>query len=168
MITKLSILSLSLALGLAGLAAGCSAGTETSPDGGGTVQATFTSLYGDYLSNCGHCHAPSAPGRTSDIEQSLDFTTRATALTSLRGSATGLVGNHTGCNGVPFLASTPGKSLLLAVLDQPTRQAIDLSPGHPDCDIDMISDETVKVGSPPSTEFVAALKMWISDGALDN
>ena len=168
MISYLSILPLSLAIGLAGLAAGCSAATDMNPDGGGTVQASFTSLYGDYLSNCGHCHAPSAPGRTSDIEQSLDFTSKTTALTSLRGTATGLVGNHTGCNGVPFLASTPGKALLVAVIDQPTRQTIDLSPGHPGCDIDMITDATVKVGSQPSTAFVAALKMWISDGALDN
>jgi hypothetical protein len=138
------------------------------PDGGGTVEATFTSLYGDYLSNCKRCHAPLGPGRTTDIEQSLDFTTRATALTSLRGTATGLVGNHSGCNGVPFLASMPAKSLLVAVIDQPTRQAIDLSPGHPDCDIDMITDATVKVGSQPSTAFVAALKTWISNGAMDN
>ena len=171
MMTKHSILSFFLTIGLAGLAglaAGCPATTEMNPDSGGTVEATFTSLYGDYLSSCKRCHAPSAPGRTSDIEQSLDFTSRATALTSLRGAATGLTGNHTGCNGVPFLASTAAKSLLLAVIDQPTRQAIDLSPGHPDCDIDMITDATVKVGSQPSTAFVAALKTWIGNGAMDN
>ena len=169
MMTTHSMLSLSLAIGLAGLAAGCPATTETSPDsGGGTVEATFTSLYGDYLSNCKRCHAPGAPGRTSDIEQSLDFTSKTTALTTLRGNATGLMGNHTGCNGVPFLASTAAKSLLLAVIDQPTRQAIDLSPGHADCDIDMITDATVKVGSQPSAAFVTALKTWIGNGAMDN
>jgi hypothetical protein len=168
MMTKHSILSLSLAIAFTALAAGCPASTEMTPDGGGTVQATFTSLYGDYLSTCRNCHAPNAPGRTSDIEQSLDFTSKATALTSLRGMATGLTGNHTGCNGVPFLASTPGKSLLVAVIDQPTRQTIDLSPGHPDCDIDMITDATVKVGSQPSTAFVTALKTWITNGAMDN
>jgi hypothetical protein len=159
-----------LALGLAAFAAGCGATTETSPDGGGgAVEATFTSLYGDYLGNCKQCHAPGAPGRTSDIEQSLDFTSRTTALMTLKtGMATGLIGNHAGCNGVPFIAQTSSKSLLLAVIDQPTRQAIDLSPEHANCDIDSITDATVKVGSQPSAAFVTALKTWIASGATDN
>ena len=155
------------ALGLA-LGAGCSPTTDTGADGGGMVQATFTSLYGDYLGNCKQCHAPNAPGRTTDTERTLDFTSRSTALGTLRGMASGLVGNHMDCNGVPFLATTPGKSLLVAVLDQPIRQVIDLSPGHPGCATDTISDETVKVGSQPSVDFVTALKTWISNGAQDN
>ena len=162
---------LALAIGLVAAGASCSPATETQPDGGGgggMVEATFTSLYGDYFGTCKQCHAPSAPGKTSDTEQTLDFTSRTTALSTLRGMASGLSGNHTSCNGVPFLATTPAKSLLVAVLDQPTRQAIDLSPGHPSCDVDAISDETVKVGSPPSAEFVTALKTWISGGAQDN
>jgi hypothetical protein len=161
-------LTVVLALGLVAFGAGCSSTTDTGPDGGGMVQATFTSLYGDYLGNCKQCHAPNAPGRTSDIEQTLDFTSRSTALTSLRGMAAGLTGNHMDCNGVPFLATTPAKALLVAVLDQPTRQAIDLSPGHPGCAVDTISDETVKVGSQPSAEFVTALKTWVTGGAQDN
>lgn len=161
--------SLVLAIGLVALGAGCPASTDTSPDGGsGMVQATFTSLYGDYLGKCKQCHAPGAPGRTSDIEQTLDFTSRTTALGTLRGMATGLVGNHVDCNGVPFLAATPAMSLLVAVIDQPTRQAIDLSPQHPGCAVDTISDETVKVGSQPSADFVTALKTWITNGAQDN
>jgi hypothetical protein len=160
---------LALAIGLVALGAGCSPTTDTTPDGGGgMVQATFTSLYGDYLGNCKQCHAPGAPGRTSDIEQTLDFTSRSTALSTLRGMASGLVGNHMDCNGVPFLAATPARALLVAVLDQPTRQAIDLSPGHPGCAVDTISDETVKVGSQPSADFVTALKTWITSGAQDN
>jgi hypothetical protein len=162
---------LALALGLVAAGAGCSPATETEPDGGsggGTVQATFTSLYGDYLGTCKQCHAPNAPGKTSDTEQTLDFTSRTTALSTLRGMASGLTGNHADCNGAPFLATTPAKSLLVAVIDQPTRQAIDLSPGHPTCDVDTISDETVKVKSQPSAEFVTALKTWISSGAQDN
>lgn len=165
-----STIGLPLAIGLVAFAAGCPAVTETTPDGGGgMVEAKFTSLYGDYFGKCKQCHAPGAPGRTSDIEQTLDFTTRATALSTLKtGMAAGLVGNHTGCNGVPFLAATPGKSLVLAVIDQPTRQVIDLSPQHPTCDVDMITDATVKVGSQPSTAFVTALKTWITNGAMDN
>ena len=166
-----SALGLSLAVGLIAFAAGCPASTDTTPDGngGGMVEATFTSLYGDYLGKCKQCHAPSAPGRTSDIEQTLDFSTRATALSTLKtGMATGLTGNHTACNGVPFLAATPDKSLVVAVIDQPTRQAIDLSPQHATCDVDSITDATVKVGSQPSAMFVSALKTWITNGAMDN
>jgi hypothetical protein len=163
-------IGLVLAIGLVAFAGGCPAATETSPDGsGGTVEPTFTSLYGDYFATCKQCHAPGAPGRTSDIEQALDFSSRATALSTLKtGMATGLVGNHTACNGVPFVAATPGSSLVLAVIDQPTRQVIDLSPQHPSCDVDSITDATVKAGSQPSAAFVTALKTWISSGAMDN
>jgi len=166
----MSLIGLSLAIGLVAVTAGCPA-TETTPDGGGggTVQATFTSLYGDYFTNCKQCHTPTAPGRTPDIEQTLDFTSRSTALTTLKtGMASGLVGNQADCNGVPFIASTPGMSLLVAVIDQPTRQAIDLPPPHAKCDGDAISDETAKVRSQPSAAFVTALKTWISSGAMDN
>jgi hypothetical protein len=161
------LLQLILAIGLAGLA-GCPASTDLTDGGGGAVTASFTSLYGDYLGKCKQCHAPGAPGRTSDTEQTLDFTSRSTALSTIKtGMATGLVGNHTGCNGVSFLGSAPGNSLLVAVIDQPTRQAIDIS-GHPNCDVDSISDETVKAGSQPSSDFVTALKGWITAGAMDN
>ena len=163
-------LGLALSIGVLAAGAGCSPATETGADagGGGMVQATFTSLYGDYLGTCKQCHAPNAPGKTSITETSLDFTSRTTALTTLHGMASGLTGNHTDCNGAPFLAATPARSLLVAVLDQPTRQMIDLSPGHPTCDVDTISDETAKVGSPPSADFVTALKTWITSGAPDN
>ena len=83
-------------------------------------------------------------------------------MTLKTGMATGLIGNHMACNGVPFLAATPDKSLVLAVIDQPTRQVIDLSP--PSCDVDSITDATVKVGSQPSTAFITAFKTWITNG----
>jgi hypothetical protein len=157
-----------LGAALAALVLGACPASETTPDGGGgTVEATFTSLYGDYLGECKQCHSPAGPGRTSDIEKTLDFTSRTTALATLKMTASGLVGNHTGCNGVPFLATMPAASLVVAVLDQPTRQAYDRSQ-FPDCDVDSISDETVKVGSQPSAAFITALKTWISGGALDN
>lgn len=144
---------------------------DGSPDGSGSggVTATFTSLYGDYFSNCKQCHAPAAPGRTADIEQMLDFSSKTTAYMTLKnGMATGLTGNHTGCNGVRFIGTTAAKSLVLAVLDQPTRQVIDLSPGSPNCDVDSITDATVKAGRQPSSAFVSALKTWIDGGALNN
>ena len=57
-----SPIRLTLACALVAFATGCPASTDTTPDGGGMVQATFTSLYGDYLGNCKQCHAPGAPG----------------------------------------------------------------------------------------------------------
>jgi hypothetical protein len=161
-------------LGSVALIAGCTPVEETpdgGPDGGGggTVEATFTSLYGDYFGNCKQCHSPAGPGRTSTIEKTLDFTSKATAYTTLKtGMATGLTGNQMGCNGVPFIGTTPAKSLVLAVLDQPTRQTIDLSPTYPNCDIDSITDATVKTAKQPSAAFVTALKTWITAGAPNN
>lgn len=162
-------IGLPLAFGLLAIA-GCPAATETTPDGGGgAVTASFTSLYGNYFANCKQCHAPGAPGRTADTEQTLNFSSRATALAALKnGMASGLIGNFTACNGVPFIAATPAKSLVFAVLDQPTRNVIDLSPAHPTCDVDTIPDMTLKVGSSPSQAFVTALSDWITAGALDN
>lgn len=139
------------------------------PDsGGGGVEATFTSLYADYLGGCDECHTPTAPGRTSNIEQTLDFTSRATAYTSITtGMAAGLTGNFSGCNGVPFVGNAPSASLLLASLDGPTRTAFDLA-NFPDCDMDSISDETARSATAPSAEFIAALKDWLTAGTPDN
>lgn len=160
------------AFALAATTGACTPVEETpdgGPDGGGgMVTATFTSLYGDYLSNCKSCHAPGAPGRTSDIEQTLDFSTKTTAYMTIKnGMATGLTGNHTGCNGAPFVRPAAAQSLLLAVIDQPTRQAFDLA-GSPNCDVDAITDATLKTGKQPSAEFVSALKTWINAGAMNN
>ncbi len=160
------------ALGLAlGAVAAC-APVEETPDGGpdsggGAVEATFTSLYGDYFANCKQCHAPGAPGRTSDIETTLDFSSKAMAYTTLKGMAAGLSGNHTGCNGVKFIGATAATSLVLAVLDQPTRQAFDVT-ASPNCDVDSITDATVKTGKQPSAAFVTALKTWLGAGAPNN
>lgn len=160
-----------LLLGLCVLYGACGEeiGGDT-PDGGPSgVTATFTSLYTDYFSECGQCHAPGAPGAGAPgIEKTLNFSTKAMAYTTIKtGMASGLSGNDMDCNGVPFVSSTASRSLILAVLDQPTRQAFDLS-SHPNCDVDAISDQTVKVGFPPSAAFVVALKGWLNDGAPNN
>lgn len=151
-----------VAVGAAALA-GCG-GVEDLLDeaaGGGG----FSGLYGGYLGNCVDCHTPDAPGRTSDTERTLDFTSQATAHRTLTtGSASGLTGNQSGCNGVPFVGSAPGSSLVVAVLDEDVRQAFDVS-GHSGCDASAISDMTVKVNSAPSSGFLSDLKAWISDGA---
>lgn len=156
-------------VGLALVAFSLVAGCPEEPEEPTPVEPTFTSLYADYFSYCKDCHAPGAPGRTSDIETTLNFSTQAMAYTTIKsGMAAGLVGNKAGCNGAPFVGTTAAKSLILAVLDQPTRQTIDLSPGHPNCDVDTITDATVKTNRQPSAEFVAALKTWINAGAPNN
>ncbi len=172
--TTRSFAGLALATACIAALAGCGTAAEAdgptgTPDAPTTVSATFTSLYGDYFSNCKSCHAPGAPGRTSDTEQNLDFTSKTTAYSTITTKmAAGLVGNPADCNGVPFVASgVPGKSLILAVVDQPTRNVFD-DPAHPKCDMDTISDETAKVHSQPSAAFVASLKQWITDGTPNN
>ena len=167
---KKTFLLVAAALAAAALLPACPAEEEGTPDSGMGVQPTFTSLYEDYFSECGQCHAPGAPGSgTAGIETTLNFSTKATAYTTIKtGMAMGLTGNAAGCNGVPFVGTTAAKSLILAVVDQPTRNVIDLSPTHPNCDVDSITDETVKVGSQPSAAFVQALKDWLAAGAPNN
>jgi len=160
------------------LAAGCGGVDPVGePDSGGGGSADlssapepkFSSLYSSYLNQCASCHAPGAPGRTSDIEQTLDFSTAATGYTTLTtGMALGLTGNQKGCNMTPFVVNgKPAQSLLVATLDSATRTAFDL-PASPNCDSSAISDETVKVGSAPSEAFVVALKQWVTDNAPNN
>ena len=128
----------------------------------------FTSLYSNYLHECAECHAPGAPGRTSDIEQTLDFSTKTTAyMTLTTGMATGLMGSRAGCNDVPFVDDMASRSLILAVLDQPTRNAFD-HPAFPDCDEAAITDETAKTETTPSAAYITALKGWLAAGAPNN
>ena len=159
-------LVLAILVGGCGTMGGSDAGTDM-PDAPSGVTATFTSLYGDYFSTCANCHSPTGPGRTSDTEKTLDFSTRFTAYTTIKtGMASGLMGNFMDCNGVPFVGATPGSSLILAALDQPTRQAFDLK-ASPMCGVDTISDETKWSGA-ASVEFIAALKTWLGNGAPNN
>jgi hypothetical protein len=134
-----------------------------------TVTAQFHSLYADYLGTCASCHAPSAPGRTSDIEKTLDFSSQAMAYTTLTtGMAAGLTGPPMACNGVAFIQKgKPLSSLALAVVDETTRNTFDV-PSAASCDKLTITDETVKVGSAPSAAFVTAFSDWITNGAAND
>jgi hypothetical protein len=117
------------------------------------------------LNKCANCHAPGAPGRTSDIETSLDFSTAAKGLASVGGSAAGLTGNFLACNSVKFVvAGHPEQSLLVAALDSPTRASF----ASGTCDQDGIADMTVKQGTTPGAEWLTALKQWITSGAANN
>jgi mono/diheme cytochrome c family protein len=136
---------------------------DDATDGGDDDTVAFSSLYGDYFQNCKSCHTPEAPGRTSSTEQTLDFSTEDTALSTITtGSASGLVGNQSACNGVRFMGTTPETSLIVAVLDESVRQGFSVQ-DHPDCDADAISDMTLKTGVQPGDQFLADLKTWITE-----
>ncbi len=160
----MKIISLAFVVCLAACGADTGGGTPTIDAAPVGVQPTFTSLYGDYFQTCKNCHAPGAAGMTSDTEKTLDFSTKAMAYTTLKGMASGLTGNFADCNGVPFIGTTPANSLVMATLDQTTRQAFDQGA----CGMDSVTDETVKAGSQPSAAFIAALGQWITAGAPNN
>ena len=137
-------------------------GCETDP---GAVEATAVSLHDSYFNKCSSCHTPDAPGKTAQTEQNLDFSTAETMQASLKLKAKGLVGNQAGCNDVPFVeAGNAAGSLLVAVLDEATRQAFDNSK-YPSCDGTAISAMDNRVGGAPDAATLAALKQWINDGA---
>lgn len=127
--------------------------------------ASFTSIYEEIGEDCAGCHAPGAPGRTAGIEATQNWSTRASALSSLRGDASGLVGNFAGCNGEPLLRPSAEQSLLIASLDSDVRANFE-SPDNPDCNGDAVSDQTLRVGV--SDSVVQDLKDWVDSGAPDN
>ncbi len=150
------------------LAQGCDKVEDLLDSGGGNGEVTqpagFSALYSGYLSQCATCHAPGAPGYTSNIEKTLDFSTESTAYNTIRsGTASGLEGNVQDCNGAAFLGSTYESSLLAAVLDQGVRSSIAIA-SNPMCNADTITDMTVKAGEPPAG-FLSDLKTWIDGGA---
>ncbi len=158
--------------GLVFAACGAEQGGGTDLEGGGGWDTSggggsFDPLYNAYLYRCAFCHAPGGPGRTSDTEATLDFTTVDTAYSTIRwGSASGLQGNQEACNGVPFLGPTYEQSLLAAVLDEEVRAAF-MAPGRPECNGQegVVSDMTLKVGSAPSSTFLQSLREWVHAGA---
>jgi hypothetical protein len=97
-------------------------------------------------------------------EATQDWTTRNMAYSSLQGTASGLIGNFSACNGVQFIGDTPETSLLVAALDEEVRADFAVA-GFPDCNSDAISDMTLKIGGPLPASLLADLKQWISAGA---
>jgi len=148
-------------------------GSENS-DGGGTVgtgdeiastAGEFEAIYNlDLFSECGDCHAPGADGFVDGVETTQDWTDMDTAYAGLQGTASGLIGNFSGCNDVPLIGATPETSLIVAVLDEDVRDAFSL-PNHPDCDVDAIADMTLKLSSDVDEDELQMLKDWISAGA---
>ena len=141
------------------------------PDGGVEPDAApvddFTALYNSAsFQMCAGCHAPNAPGFTDGTEATQDWSTRQTAYDSLQGMASGLIGNFMDCNGVPFIGATPAESLLVAAFDENVRAEFMLM-DHPNCDVDAISDMTLKIGAPLEAGEMELLTRWIENGAPD-
>jgi hypothetical protein len=131
-------------------------------------EPTFTAIFqSSTFSNCSGCHAPGAPGFVDGTETTQDWTDRNSAFQGLQGTASGLIGNFEGCNGVPFLGSGPDDSLIVAVFDETVRAAFSLA-SHPDCTVDSISDMNLKLPSDISSGELTLLKDWITAGAPNN
>lgn len=121
---------------------------------------TFTQLYNAIGSKCASCHAPAGPSRTAETEQTQDWSSRQSALTSLQGMASGMVGNFEGCNGVPFIGDSVETSLLVAAFDEDVRADFSVA-SNPDCTADAISAMTEKV--PVSDAEIALIKQFVME-----
>ena len=149
------------------LAVGCSAADDAVSEAtGGLARASFTHLYqSSEFQTCAGCHAPGAPGKTEGTEATQDWSTQGRAYSTLHGTASGLIGNFAGCNGVPFLGETAAQSLLVAAFDEQVRAAFQSE--VPSCNGDAISDQTLKIGGPLPDPLLAELKAWVDTGAPD-
>jgi mono/diheme cytochrome c family protein len=139
---------------------GCSEALDA-VDGGGEG---FASIYeSDEFQTCSGCHAPGAPGKVSGTEATQDWSTQATADASLQRTASGLIGNFAGCNGVPFIGSSADQSLLVAVFDSDVRANFE-NAQFPSCNADAITDETLRLGRDLPAGLLQDLKDWIDGG----
>jgi cytochrome c5 len=154
------------ALALACLAATCLTGCPAEEPGGADAGPadTFTMLYQTIGGTCRGCHAEGAIGAPVGTEATQDWTTVESARASLRGTASGLMGNFAGCNGVPLLGDTPETSLLVASLDEDVRAEFSLAE-FPDCNTDAISDMELKIGRPISAAELSLLRQFVMEEA---
>ena len=143
---------------LAALALTACEAEESLVDGG--TEDTFTQLYNAVGTQCAGCHAPGAAGNTAGTEQTQDWSSRQSALTSLQGMASGMAGNFEGCNGVPFIGDSVETSLLVAVYDEDVRADFTVA-SNPDCNADTISDMMLK--SPLSDAEIALIKQFVME-----
>jgi hypothetical protein len=133
--------------------------------GSSAGDSAFAKIYqSDEFQKCAGCHAPGAPAKTQDTEATQNWSTQASAYASLHSTASGLIGNNSACNGVPFLGRTAGQSLLVAAFDEDVRNAYD-NPSFPNCDNNTIVDQTLKIGGPLPSGLLQDLKDWVDDGA---
>jgi hypothetical protein len=134
----------------------------------GNDTPSFTAIYeSDEFQTCSECHAPNAPGRVDGIEATQDWSTRDRALATLRGAASGLIGNFEACNGVALLGASAEQSLLVASFDLDVRMNFS-SASAPDCTGDAIADQTLQLGRSLPAGLLQDLKDWIDAGAPGN
>jgi hypothetical protein len=153
---------LAVASALYGL--GCGDTLDPLEEGSEGGSADFDSVYAELGQPCSECHAPGAPGRTEGIEATQDWSTAASARRTLRGNASGLIGNFADCNGVPLVGDSAEESLLIASLDENVRRSFSLA-DFPDCTADAISDQTVWIMGGVPDSVLDDLKEWIDAGA---
>ena len=118
------------------------------------------------FASCSNCHTPDAPGKVEGTENTQDWTDQDTAYAALQGTASGLIGNFEGCNGVPFIGDTVETSLIVAALDQDVRDNF-AHPDFPNCTPEAISNMQLKVGGTVTDDDLNALKTWIENGAQE-
>jgi hypothetical protein len=151
-------------LGLGCLAAvcltGCPVEEPLGPDAG--PEDPFTQLYQSIGSTCAGCHAPGAPGAMPGVEETQDWSSEANAREALFGSASGLIGNFAGCNGVPFIGDSVETSLIMAAFDGQVRADFSVAE-FPDCNADSISDMTLKIGRQLTPDERSLLAEFIMD-----
>ena len=139
------------------------------PDGGMMLDAgpvdDFTMVFeSSTFQMCADCHAPGAPGFVDGTEATQDWSSRDAAFTSLQGTASGLIGNFADCNGAPLVGATADTSLIIAILDEDVRAGFSLTE-FPDCNVDAIADETLRVGAVDAATL-DRLKAFINAGGF--
>jgi hypothetical protein len=148
------------------LAVGCSDAQDLL-DGATSGDDAFSRIYASSdFQTCSGCHAPGASGKTEGTETTQDWSTRDKAYASLQRNAAGMIGNFKGCNGVPFIAPSSERSLLVAAFDFDVRTDFQSSTVS-SCDGDAIADQTLKIGGPLPASLLTQLKDWIDAGAPD-
>jgi hypothetical protein len=152
------------ALSVIGLAALCLTACEVEDPMGADagMEDTFTQLYQSVGATCAGCHAPGAPGFMDGTEATQDWSSRDSAYNSLRGMASGLIGNFEGCNGVPLVGDSPETSLIVAAFDEQVRADFALA-AFPDCTADTISDMTLKIGRQLTANESALLRTFVME-----
>ncbi len=145
----------------------CEADTST---GGGLFSKIYASTS---FQQCKNCHAPNAAGRDPETtELNLDWSTQAQAYSTTKNKTASVPASNSqkdGCNGVPFIAATPEKSLIVAVFDETIRASFSVT-GNTNCVPDEIPDMTLQLinqADLTATEKTN-LKTWITNGAPEN